>query len=174
MSLGEPADTSDSAPQPMESGPSPASTKPPGWLDQGLRKGYEKSLKTVATAASALVDARAGAGTGGFLMRPTEAQDIAEPASRLLARHTPNVATGKVTDVSDVVELIVATFGYLMASISRRAASLAGIESLNRAAYPENPPESGIRNPDEPRDNVPAPMPAWPSPPPPPLIGQGA
>lgn len=169
MSQAEPADTSVSAPQPTESGPSPASTKPPGWLDQGIRKGYEKSLKTVATAASALVDARAGAGTGGFLMRPNEAQDIAEPASRLLARHTPAVATGKVTDVSDAVELIVATFGYLMASIARRATQLAGIgqetATFDPAAYQE------AQKPKAPAE--PAPMPAWPSPPPSPLIGQG-
>jgi hypothetical protein len=149
------------------SGPSPGSTShPPGWLDGGLRKAYEKSAKTVARAAGALIDMRAGSGTGGFLMQPSEAQDIAEPASRLLARHTPAAGTGRITDVGDVVELIVATFGYLMNGLTRRQAGLVAPDTT--AANWVEP------TPTEPEPAAPgAPTPAWPTGNLPPMIGSG-
>jgi hypothetical protein len=106
-------------------GPSPESTKRPGLLDEGVRRAYEKTAKTVAKAASALIEGRLGGGTGGFLMEQNEAQDIAEPASRLAARHAPMPGgSSKATDLSDVVELVVAVFGYLMNGLTRRTSVL--------------------------------------------------
>jgi hypothetical protein len=111
--------------------PSPGSTKrAPGLLDDGIRRAYEKTAKTVATAASALVDARAGAGTGAFLMAEDEAADIARPASRILARHAPMPGgAGKATDLADAVDLVVAVFGYLLSGLARRTAAFAGAGS---------------------------------------------
>jgi hypothetical protein len=144
-------------------GSSPTSTRPKGFLDHGTRKAYEKSAKIVATAASALIETRAGAGTGGFLMLPVEAQDIAEPASRLLARHAPQPGTGKITDLGDLVELVVAAFGYFMNGLGRRTALLTG----GGPAIPDQPTETPVDGPTVEASTIPS----WPGPQRPPEVG---
>jgi len=121
-------------------GPSRGSTS--GILDAGVRKAYEKTAHTIAKAASALIEARAGAGTGAFLMLDNEATDIAEPASRILARHAPMPGGSKATDLADVVELIVAAVGYGMNGLTRRAYA-SGTETIG------NPSDQGEPNPPE-------------------------
>lgn len=128
-------------------------------------------MKTVATAGSALIEARSGQGTGAFLMPPDEAADIAAPASRLLARHAPMPGgAGKVSDLSDAVELVVAVVGYLVNGLARRVAAFAA----HQAATPgldrgENKPDANY----PPADPPPAAMPAWPSIARPPTVGLG-
>lgn len=149
----------DETPETLTGSSSPGSTKrPPKILDAGIRKGYEKTAKTVATAASAIIDARLGAGTGAFIMHEDEARDIAEPASRLAARHAPIPGgAGQATDLADGVELIVAVFGYVMAALSRRAQAFHGGQLV--AAEPDYGYD------DQPEDAPPpAPTPAWPMP----------
>lgn len=118
-------------------------------------------MRTVAAAASPLVEARAGAGTGAFLMGPesTEAGDIAQPASRLMARHIPLPGgTGAASDLGDIVALAVAVFGYLMGGLARKAAAFAGAAGGLQAPDPYNPPALVDDTP------PPAPAPAWPAP----------
>lgn len=142
-----------------------STSRPRGFFDEGTRKAYAKSVKTVATAGSALIEARAGAGTGGFLMLPDEADDIADPASRLLARHMPVEGTGRISDLGDVVALVVAAFGYLMAGLGRRTAALLGVGAEQG---PADEPPTGPAQPEP--TTVPV-APPWPTPARPPAVG---
>lgn len=158
----------DETPEALTGSSSRGSTSnPAGILDAGTRKAAESLAATVATAASTLVDARMGAGTGAFLMGEDEAAAIAAPASRIMARHAPLPGGGQATDVADGIELIVAVVGYVMAGLARRAHAFTG----RHLGTPNDRPDEQDTA-DEPIP--PAPMPAWPGPAPAPMVGTGA
>lgn len=138
------------------SGQSPGSTgRPPRILDEGIRKAYEKTAKTVALAASGMLEVRFGQGTGAMLMTARDAEnvpipitpddeagDIAAPAARILARHAPMPGgSGVASDLADAVELVVAVAGYAMNALARRAAVL-GAMIRGDGATPGGPDES--------------------------------
>jgi len=167
----------DETPETLTGSPSPASTKPPRplRLDAGVRKGYEQTAKQVAKAASTVIDTQLGAQTGAFLIADDEAQNIAEPASRLAARHIPLPGGGgQATDLADAVELIVAVFGYVMNSLHRRQLAFAG-HTLTGTADPL-PVAADEGWPEQDDAPPPAPTPAWPAPGGnlPPMVGSGS
>jgi hypothetical protein len=102
---------------------SPASTegKRARLIDPNTRRAVAKIVGTIARAVSGIVDQRVTGGAGAFIMRPDEADSIAAPASRLIARRAPALpgGPGGATDAADVVELVAAVFGYVMAAAGR-------------------------------------------------------
>lgn len=152
-----------------ELGPEPEKrehAQPRGLLNLGIKTGYQKTIKKLAQAASGILEARAGAGTGALLMLDDEAQDVAEPAARLLARHAPLPGgTGPATDLSDIIELVVALGGYVINGIARRTSILV----RGNLAPTVNPPA-----PTDNADNAPAAVPSWPSASYPVEVGAGA
>lgn len=158
----------DAAPTTETGGSSRASTDGPvpRLIDANTRRAYAQIIRTVASAVSGLVSARLSPEDGAFLMHPDEADAIAAPASRILARRAPlPTGAGGATDAADVVEMVTAFIGYALASVGRRAA--AGYDDA-----PDVPQDTGPA-PVDPGPAVAAPAPSWPSPPPAPPVGLG-
>jgi hypothetical protein len=135
-------------------------------LAAGVKTAYRKTVKTICQAGSGILEARAGLGTGALLMTDEEAGDIADPAARLLARHAPVSDAGPVTDLADVVALIVGVAGYGLAAFTRRAQTLA---ALSAGAFTGNPPPepAAAAQPEPtpiPNNGTGGPLPSWPHP----------
>lgn len=139
-------------------------------IDPTARKLYAQAVEKGALIASGLVNTRMDPDGDAFVMRKAEREDVAAPASRLLARHVPlpGSALSEATDLSDLIELIVAVAGYAFAAFSRRAAGM-----VDGTGMPDGTEGdvSDWRDQDEPAAG---PMPAWPMPNMPPMVGVGS
>jgi hypothetical protein len=162
---------------------SPGSTDRPhpvgALIDAGSREAYAQMVTIGATAVSGVVDMRAGAGTGAFVMREDEAAEIAGPASRILARRFPMGGSG-ASEASDVFGVIMGVAGWIMGSMRRRAEAFAqgGDESASWAPMGDPGPAGGYEHGgfDVQEDTVtpPAPRPYFPGAAPLPRVGSGA
>lgn len=91
-------------------------------IDPNARRAYAAVVSTVAKVVAGLADARVTRGSGAFLMTDEEAESIAAPASRILARRAPlPTGPGGATDAADVVELVTAFIGYAINAAGRAA-----------------------------------------------------
>jgi hypothetical protein len=146
-------------------------------LDPSTRKIYAKAVEEGAVIASGLLNSRLDPDGKAFVMREQEAQGIAAPASRLLARHVPLSAAvaGQATDLSDIIELVTATVGYVMSAMRRRTGALvdgSGMPDGTEGDVSDWRDDGYGDHPDTPP--APGPMPAWPMPGMAPMVGSGS
>lgn len=179
---GQPEPETDSTSYPASTEVVPSARIRP--INPSARALYEKTVFQGSLIASGLVNSRMDPDGGAFVMTQDEAESVAVPTSRLLARHVPMGAgvTGAATDLSDVVELLGAVVGYVMAAFARKTATRgygsgmpSGDEGDTSDLYRYGGHDTAEQEAAE--DDTPpaAPLPAWPMPAGmPPLVGAGA